>query len=91
MRKHGISQHFWMTKKLAIITLPLQPQGNGNGNGNGVALKSEAQFNVKFLFINAYSYSHKSDETWQGDCLQTITSSTDDNGEQYNVSGSVAG
>ena len=59
--------------------------------GNGITLKSEAEFNVKFLFINAYSYVHNSDETWQGNCLQTITSTTDDNGKQFSVSGSVQG
>lgn len=59
--------------------------------GDLIALKSEARFNVKFLFINAYSYAHNSDETWQNDCLRAIQASTDDNGEHYEVKGRVQG
>jgi hypothetical protein len=47
----------------------------------------EARFEVEFMFITAYRYEHDNLETWQGDCLQRIESSTDDNGEQYVIAG----
>jgi len=48
---------------------------------------SSARFDVKFLFINAYSYKHDNVELWQGQCLNSINAVTDDNGDLYNVSG----
>ena len=48
---------------------------------------SSARFDVKFLFINAYSYKHDNVELWQGQCLNSINALTDDNGDLYNVSG----
>jgi hypothetical protein len=50
-------------------------------------LLSEARFNVKFLFINAYSYAHDAAERWQGECLSQLDARTDDNGEKIRVSG----
>jgi hypothetical protein len=48
---------------------------------------SSARFDVKFLFINAYSYKHDNVERWHGHCLNSINAVTDDNGDLYNVSG----
>jgi hypothetical protein len=48
---------------------------------------SEARFDVKFLFITVYTYTHVNNEVWQGDCLRTIDASTDDNGEPLFVRG----
>ncbi len=48
----------------------------------------DAQFDVKILFINAYSYSHQNLETWQDGCLASIDAVTDDNGDEFLVSGS---
>jgi hypothetical protein len=45
----------------------------------------EARFDVKFFFINAYSYDHRTEEVWKGSCLADIQSHTDDNGEQLFV------
>ena len=50
---------------------------------------SKAQFDVKFLFINAYSYRHDNIERWSGRCLNSINAVTDDNGELYKISGKV--
>ena len=50
---------------------------------------SRAQFDVKFFFINAYSYRHNNVERWNGQCLDSINAITDDNGELYKVSGNV--
>lgn len=48
---------------------------------------SDARFAVKFLFIDAYTYTHQARERWQGDCLTAIESRTDDNGRQLAVQG----
>ena len=46
-------------------------------------LVSEARYNVKFLFMNVYTYTHSNKEVWQGDCLSRIDSRTNDNGERF--------
>lgn len=46
-----------------------------------------ADFDVKILFINAYSYDHGNREIWQDGCLQQIESNTDDNGDLLKVFG----
>ena len=59
-------------------------------------LTSRAKFNVKVLFINAYSYNHVSIEQWKDGCLSSIEAETTENkvmtkvtgkrnGEQFNV------
>jgi len=50
-------------------------------------LRSEARFNVKFLFVNAYSYAHDAEERWQGACLRRLEARTDDNGIKNRVQG----
>lgn len=47
----------------------------------------DAQFDVKVLFINAYSYRHSNVENWRNGCLVDIRSSTDDNGDKLQVEG----
>ena len=56
---------------------------------NHKEIYSSARFDVKFLFINAYSYEHDNVEHWRGQCLKSINAVTNDNGENYNVSGKV--
>jgi hypothetical protein len=56
-------------------------------NGEFSELHSEADFEYKLLFVKLYDYEHENRESWQGDCLQTIESSTDANGKPYSVSG----
>ena len=50
-------------------------------------VNSEANFDVKFLFISAYTYLHQNSEVWKGNCLQAINATTDDNGELLFVRG----
>lgn len=47
----------------------------------------EASFDVKFLFFTAYRYRHSNQETWENNCLQTIESRTNDNGDIFYVTG----
>lgn len=42
-------------------------------------LVSEAKFNVKVLFINAYSYQHTAVEQWQDNCLEKLEATTLEN------------
>jgi hypothetical protein len=54
-------------------------------------VESDARFTVKFLFIDAYTYTHRARERWQGECLAAIESNTDDNGERLAVRGTRDG
>ena len=56
-------------------------------SGEHKEIYSKARFDVKFFFINAYSYQHDNVERWQGNCLKAINAFTNDNGEEYKVSG----
>lgn len=56
-------------------------------SGGTRELETNARFDVKVLFIDAYSYRHDNVELWQGDCLQSIRSRTDDNGDELTVDG----
>ena len=57
-------------------------------NENGTTrLETEAEFTVKILLATVYRYVHRNVETWQGNCLAGIESSTDANGDPYSVSG----
>ena len=59
--------------------------------GDRKKLVTEAEFKVKFLFITAYRYEHTNEETWQGECLQQISSQTDANGKEFVVRGARDG
>ncbi len=54
-------------------------------------VESEASFEVRFLVFNAYSYEHQSHELWAGDCLHSIESTTNDNGDRQWVAGRQIG
>ncbi|MCK9505273.1 MAG: DUF6134 family protein [Porticoccaceae bacterium] len=56
-------------------------------NDSGYLMQSSASYNVKVLFIDFYNYSHSSRETWNNGCLEEIASATDDNGENYRITG----
>lgn len=60
-------------------------------HGERRELRSTARFDVKVLFINAYQYVHDANENWRGDCLQSLTARTDDNGKQLSVSAIAQG
>ena len=50
-------------------------------------LISRAKFNVKVLFVNAYSYDHTSKEQWKDDCLASIDANTTENKVVTNIKG----
>jgi hypothetical protein len=57
------------------------------GPKNNAAVRSEASFDVKFLFVTAFSYRHSAEENWTGGCLSDIEARTDSNGRKLNVVG----
>lgn len=54
-------------------------------------LTTEANFEVSFLKIPLFRYSHKNVELWHSQCLKQIASSTDENGKQFRVEGATEG
>jgi hypothetical protein len=55
--------------------------------GTRKRVTTEARFDVNILFVNAYSYRHRNEEIWEGGCLASIESTTDDNGKPFRVKG----
>jgi len=58
-----------------------------DGPRSNAAVRSEASFDVKFLFVTAFSYRHTATESWSNGCLDEIEARTDSNGNKLNVSG----
>jgi hypothetical protein len=58
---------------------------------NKFQLQSEANFEYRLLFVKLFDYEHKNNETWVGDCLTGIESTTDANGKPFEVSGTLDG
>ncbi len=48
-------------------------------------LRSVASFDVKFLGFSAYRYRLDVTEQWQGDCLTSLSATTDDDGQRSSV------
>ena len=74
---------FLNDKKVGTHQLVVAPQAQQTR----VAI--EAQFDIRFLFINAFSYDHRNEEVWRDGCLVELRSSTVQNGRQSQVSGQV--
>jgi len=53
-------------------------------------LTSTANFKVKILFFNAYQYEHSAVETWQGDCLSTLSAHTVEDKVSTNVNAKLS-
>jgi hypothetical protein len=56
-------------------------------SGDTRVLHSEANFEYRLMFVKLFHYEHENRETWNGDCLRSIESRTDANGEPYRVDG----
>ena len=52
---------------------------------DGEQVNVEAKFEVKFLFITAFSYLHTAEELWKNGCLQSINTQTTENGDEMFV------
>ncbi len=53
---------------------------------NNQKLVSEANFKVKVLFVNAYQYQHRAEESWQDNCLRSLQAHTVENKQVIDVS-----
>lgn len=53
-------------------------------------LTTRAQFDVKFLKIPLFKYRHKNVEHWNSRCLNSISSTTDQNGKLFRVEGAAS-
>lgn len=62
-----------------------------DGTRSNAAVRSEASFDVKFLFVTAFSYRHTATESWSNGCLDEIEARTDSNGKMLNVVGERTG
>jgi len=59
---------------------------NVNRIDNTKTVHTRANFDVRILFIPVYSYEHETREQWEDNCLVDISSTTDDNGDNYFIS-----
>ena len=50
-------------------------------------LRTVANFEYRLLFVTLFRYEHENLETWSGDCLNSVRSRTDSNGDNYSVTG----
>ena len=50
-------------------------------------LRSVASFDYRLLLVPLFRYEHENREIWHGDCLHSIESFTDSNGEEFRVAG----
>jgi len=58
-------------------------------SGEMRVLRSEANFEYRLMFVKLFHYEHENRETWNGDCLRSVESRTDSNGEPFRVDGRV--
>jgi hypothetical protein len=56
-------------------------------SGETRQLKSVASFEYSLMFVRLFHYEHENNEIWNGDCLQSIDSQTNANGESFQVNG----
>lgn len=61
------------------------------GDDSNRTVTTTVDLAVRVAGIVAYRYSHRSDEVWSNDRLQSLTSKTDDNGKIYAVRARLAG
>jgi Family of unknown function (DUF6134) len=54
---------------------------------DGYRIETEAAFRVRILGVSVFKYEHRNREEWQGSCLVSMNSSTNDDGTQRAVNG----
>ena len=59
--------------------------------GDEREVRSEAQYDVRVVFVSVYRYLHEAVERWNGNCLQSLASRTETNGERKAVNATVGG
>jgi Domain of unknown function (DUF6134) len=57
---------------------------------SGLRVATAIDLEVKIAFIPAFRFSHRGTERWQDDRLVELKSTTDENGERFEVTGKLA-
>jgi len=60
-------------------------------SGDEREVRSEAQYDVRVVFVSVYRYLHEAVERWNGNCMQSLASRTETNGERKAVNAVVRG
>jgi hypothetical protein len=60
------------------------------GSPGAMRVSTAIDLEVKVAFVTAFRFSHRGTERWEGDRLVELKSTTDENGERYEVSGILA-
>jgi hypothetical protein len=55
--------------------------------GDRLTVAIEADLDVRYVAVSFYEYKHRNTEVWQGNCLESMRASTDDNGAKFVVDG----
>lgn len=84
---HDAGDKSWKFRVLLDDTPIGYHQVSINRENNRKTVHTQASFDVRFLFIPVYSYNHETRESWQDGCLVNINSTTDDNGDNFFISG----
>jgi hypothetical protein len=58
-------------------------------DGQHKHIRSRADFDVTFFKIPFFKYRHENNEHWKNQCLTSISSETDQNGENFSVTGTA--
>ena len=83
---HEAGHQSWKFRVLLDDTPIGYHQVRINRENNRKTVHTQASFDVRLLFIPVYSYSHETRESWEDGCLVNISSTTDDNGDNYFIS-----
>lgn len=60
-------------------------------SGQTVVVNIEIDLGARVLFLPVYSYKHRSKETWTDGVLTAISTTTDDDGKTFTVTGELKG
>ncbi len=61
-----------------------------NEEGDQTKITTTARFVYRLLFVPVYRYEHTTTEIWRDNCVRTIESKTDDNGDALFVRGKLS-
>ncbi|MCW8988807.1 MAG: DUF6134 family protein, partial [Gammaproteobacteria bacterium] len=85
--QHAYAVESWEFKVFYGDTVIGEHHFNVVENDDNKKVEIKADFNVNIFFINVYSYKHKNIEIWKDSCLNSIESSTSDDGRNFLVEG----
>lgn len=57
--------------------------------GSGMRVITAIDLEVKIAFVSAFRFAHRGTERWEGDRLVELRSTTDENGERFEVTGKL--